>query len=122
MQATAMFCADGTMKRSGSTDRVPWWSFTKTALPIATLRLVEGGLVGSDDKLLGEAFSTRQLLRHEAGLPDYGGIARYHSDVAAGKRPWPMDHLLKAVDVSRLRYDRVQGGRIRTSASSELPN
>lgn len=105
MQATAIFCADGTIKRSGSTDRVPWWSFTKTALAIATLRLVEDGLVELDDKLPGEAFSTRQLLRHEAGLPDYGGIARYHSDVAAGKRPWPTDHLLKAVDVSRLRYD-----------------
>ncbi len=105
MQATAVICADGTMKLAGLTDRVPWWSFTKTVLSIATLRLVEDGLLDLDDKLPGEAFSTRQLLRHEAGLPDYGGIARYHSDVAAGKRPWPMDRLLKAMDVSRLRYD-----------------
>ena len=105
MQATAIIYADGAVTTAGLTDRVPWWSFTKTALAIATLRLVEDGLLELDDKLPGEAFNARQLLRHEAGLPDYGGIARYHSDVAAGKRPWPVDRLLEAVDVKRLRYD-----------------
>ena len=105
MQATAIVRADGTTKIAGLTDRVPWWSFTKTVLATATLRLVEDGLLELDDRLPGEAFSTRQLLRHEAGLPDYGGIARYHVDVAAGKRPWPVDRLLNAVDVRRLRYD-----------------
>ncbi len=105
MQATAIIDAEGAVMRTGSTDRVPWWSFTKTVLSIATLRLAEEGLLELDDKLPDEPFSTRQLLRHEAGLPDYGTIARYHSDVAAGKRPWPVDRLLEAVDVSRLRYN-----------------
>jgi len=105
MQATATICADGSVTAAGLTDRVPWWSFTKTGLAIATLRLAEDSLIDLDDKLPGEAFSVRQLLRHEAGLPDYGGIARYHSDVAAGKRPWPVDRLLDAVNVRRLRYE-----------------
>lgn len=104
MQATAIIRADEAVKTAGLTDLVPWWSFTKTALAIAILRLVEDGLLELDSKLPGEAFNTRQLLRLEAGLPDYGGIARYHSDVAAGKRPWPVDRLLEAVDVRRLRY------------------
>ena len=105
MKATAIIYADGAVTTAGLTDRVPWWSFTKTALAIATLRLVEDGLLELDDNLPGEAFNARQLLRHEAGLPDYGGIARYHSDVAAGRRPWPVDRLLEAVDIRRLRYD-----------------
>jgi CubicO group peptidase (beta-lactamase class C family) len=105
IESTAIISADGTARTTGLTDRVPWWSFTKTALAIATLRLVEDGLIGLDDKLPGEVFSARQLLRHESGLPDYGAIPRYHSDVAAGKRPWPVDHLLKAVEVSRSRYN-----------------
>lgn len=103
-RATAMIDADGTVTRSGSTDRVPWWSFTKTALSIAALRFVEGGALALDGKLPGQPFSLRQLLRHEAGLPDYGKIARYHADVATGKLPWPVDRLLGAVEADRLRY------------------
>lgn len=71
MQATAIVCVDKVVKTSGLTDRVPWWSFTKTALAIAVLLLVEDGLLQLDEKLPDEAFNTRQLLRHEAGLPDY---------------------------------------------------
>ena len=105
MQATAIIDANGTVTRSGSTDRVPWWSFTKTALSIATLRLAEEGMLELEEKLPGEPFSARQLLRHEAGLPDYGTIACYHRDAAAGRRPWSVGRLLAAVDVTRLRHD-----------------
>jgi len=105
MQATAIIYADGAETTAGLTDLVPWWSFTKTALAIATLRLVEDGLLALDEKVPGEGFNARQLLRHEAGLPDYGGIPRYHADVAAGKPPWPVDRLLEAVDIGRLRYE-----------------
>jgi CubicO group peptidase (beta-lactamase class C family) len=104
MQATAIICADGVVTTTGVADRVPWWSFTKTVLAVATLRLVENGSVDLDEKLPGEPFTARQLLRHEAGLPDYGSIPRYHADVASGVRPWAMDQLLEAVDVGRLRY------------------
>lgn len=105
MEVAAIIAADGTVTQTGPADRVPWWSFTKTALAIATLRLVEDGLLELDEKLPDEPFTTRQLLRHESGLPDYGGLPRYHADVAAGKAPWPTDRLLSAVDVTRLRYE-----------------
>jgi len=105
MQAIAIINADGGVTWSGSTDRIPWWSFTETVLSIATLRLMEEGALELDEKLPGELFSARHLLRREAGLPDYGGMARCHSDVAAGKQPWPVDRLLAAVDVARLRYE-----------------
>nr|WP_321986262.1 serine hydrolase domain-containing protein [uncultured Lichenicoccus sp.] len=105
MEAVAIVAPDGTVTRSGLSDRVPWWSFTKTALSIATLRLAEVGLLGLDDRLPGEPFTTRQLLRHEAGLPDYGSVTSYHSDVANGVPPWTLDRLLAAVDAARLRYE-----------------
>lgn len=94
----------GAVTLSGTTDRVPWWSFTKTALSIASLRLVERDALSLDGEIPGHPFSLRQLLRHEAGLPDYAAIARYQSDVAAGEVPWPVDRLLAAVDADRLRY------------------
>jgi CubicO group peptidase (beta-lactamase class C family) len=105
MHATAIIEANGTATSFGVTDRVPWWSFTKTALAIATLRLAEDGLLTLDNTLPGERYTARQLLRHEAGLPDYGGIALYQEDVAAGKQPWPVDRLLAAVEATRLRYE-----------------
>jgi CubicO group peptidase (beta-lactamase class C family) len=104
MEATAIIYADGVLTQSGITDCVPWWSFTKTVLSIAALRLVEKVTLSLDGELPGFPFSLRQLLRHEAGLPDYGGIAQYHSDVAAGKAPWPVEELLAIADAERLRY------------------
>ncbi len=59
----------------------PWWSFTKTALAATTLTLVRDGLIGLDDPILDQPFTLRQLLRHEAGLADYGELAEYHSAV-----------------------------------------
>src|SRR3546814_4115013 len=39
-----------------------------------------------------------------SGLPEYGGLARYHADVAAGAAPWPVDRLLAETEADRLRY------------------
>ncbi len=95
----------GELSTGGSPEAVPWWSFTKTVLAIAALRLVEAGAVSLDEKLDGEPFTLRQLLRHEAGLPDYGSLSRYHDDVAAGEEPWPVARLLAGLDADRLRYE-----------------
>lgn len=78
-------------------------------LSIATLRLVDQGSLALDDTLPGEPFTTRQLLRHESGLGDYGDLARYHADVAAGAAPWPVGYLLRAVDATSLRYRPGEG-------------
>jgi CubicO group peptidase (beta-lactamase class C family) len=59
----------------GVLDPVPWWSFTKTVLAVAALRLVERGVLSLDEKIAGEPFTLAHLLRHEAGFPDYGGLA-----------------------------------------------
>lgn len=73
---------------------VPWWSFTKTVLAATALSLVRDGLVGLDDPVLDQPFTLRQLLRHEAGLADYGELAEYHSAVKNSEPAWPADEMM----------------------------
>ena len=104
MDSSAYVDEGGKIVLGGHADPVPWWSFTKTVFAIAALRLVERGLLSLSDSIDGAGYCLAHLLRHEAGLPDYGGVARYHEDVEAGKAPWPVDRLLTAIDADRLRY------------------
>ena len=105
MLATATI-EGGNAPTTGGTDApVPWWSFTKTVLAAAALRLADHGKLDLDAPVEGRRFTLRQLLRHEAGLPDYGSISRYHEDVAAGKAPWPVSRMLAAVQADRLRFE-----------------
>jgi CubicO group peptidase (beta-lactamase class C family) len=105
MEARAIIRADGKAGTSGVTTSVPWWSFTKTALSVALLRLSEGGRIDLDKVVEGKPFTPAQLLRHEAGLPDYGSLAAYHADVEAGRTPWTVDVLMEATEADRLRYE-----------------
>jgi len=89
----------------------PWWSFTKTVLAAAALSLVRDGLIGLDDTLPEGPFTLRQLLRHEAGLADYGELTQYHATVAANEAPWPVDEMLHRLDATRLRYTPGDGWR-----------
>jgi len=109
MDSVAYIDEAGQISVSGIEGRVPWWSFTKTVLAIAALSLTERGLLALNEPVADEPFTLAHLLRHEAGLPDYGSIARYHDDVAAGKPPWPVERLLAASDASRLRFEPGQG-------------
>jgi CubicO group peptidase (beta-lactamase class C family) len=109
MQACAVVESDGTVKASGVIDPVPWWSFTKTALAIALLHLAETGHVALDETVDDAPYTARQLLRHESGLPDYGSLADYHADVAAGRPPWPLDRLLAETEATRLRFNPGEG-------------
>ncbi|MHA6494396.1 serine hydrolase domain-containing protein [Pseudomonas borbori] len=85
-------------------DRVPWWSFTKTVLAATALTLVRDGLVELDAQLPEGPFTLRQLLRHEAGLADYGELSEYHAAVARHEAPWSAADMLQRLDATRLRY------------------
>lgn len=91
--------------------RVPWWSFSKTAIAATALSLVRDGLVGLDDIVPEGPFTLRQLLRHEAGLADYGELADYHAAVAQHAAPWPAEEMLQRLDATRLRYTPGTGWR-----------
>jgi CubicO group peptidase (beta-lactamase class C family) len=83
---------------------VPWWSFTKTVLAGTALSLVRDGLIGLDDPLADQPFTLRQLLRHEAGLADYGELAEYHAAVTNSESAWSADEMMQRLDGTRLRY------------------
>lgn len=89
----------------GAQDLVPWWSFTKTVIAIAVLRLSELGAIHLDRPMAGRPYTPSQLLRHQAGLPDYGALSNYHADVAAGLDPWSPDRLLHGVKVDHLLFE-----------------
>jgi CubicO group peptidase (beta-lactamase class C family) len=88
---------------------VPWWSFTKTILATAALVLVRDGRLALDRAVATRPFTLRQLLQHQSGLADYGGLAAYHEAVAREDEPWPVSELLERTDAHRLRYEPGQG-------------
>ncbi|HYP70940.1 MAG TPA: serine hydrolase domain-containing protein [Variovorax sp.] len=92
------------LQGEGHDAMVPWWSFTKTVLSAAALSLVRDGLVRLDGAVPEGPFTLRQLLRHEAGLADYGELAEYHAAVAGGETPWPAEDMTQRLDAARLRY------------------
>lgn len=90
---------------------VPWWSFTKTVLSATALTLVRDGRLDLDASLPGNAFTLRQLLRHEAGLADYGELPEYHTAVANREPAWSAEEMMQRLDGHRLRYSPGAGWR-----------
>ena len=94
MRAAISIRGEAVVWRHGEAVDVPWWSFTKLVIATAALKLVEMGSLNLDRPLPGRAFTLRQILQHEAGLPDYGWLESYHSAVASGDKPWSADEII----------------------------
>lgn len=90
---------------------VPWWSFTKTVLAATALTLVRDGRLILDAPIDEKAFTLRQLLRHEAGLADYGELPEYHTAIANQEQAWHADEMMRRLDGYRLRYSPGAGWR-----------
>ena len=76
--------------------RVPWWSFTKTALATAALQLSRTRLFPSR-RADHDSFPLRCAncsSTVHAGVPDYGGLAAYHDAVRRGEKLWATGELL----------------------------
>ncbi|HEX4377546.1 MAG TPA: serine hydrolase domain-containing protein [Steroidobacteraceae bacterium] len=93
----------------GTDAAVPWWSFTKTVIAAAALTLVRDGRLALDECLSEQPFTLRQLLRHQAGLTDYGYLSEYHAAVSRGDEPWTQVDMLTRADARRLRYPPGEG-------------
>jgi CubicO group peptidase (beta-lactamase class C family) len=107
---SAWFLSDGASGSSGAASSVfPWWSFTKTAIAICALRLVEDGQLELDALRPHRPYTLRQLLQHRAGVPNYGALKAYHEAVARGDVPWSRERLLKAVAADRLDFPPGKG-------------
>jgi CubicO group peptidase (beta-lactamase class C family) len=84
---------------------VPWWSFTKTIIAAAALKLVgQGGLLLDAPIDDNNQYTLRHLLQHTSGLPDYGWLREYHAAVAARDDPWPESELLRRAKADELRF------------------
>ena len=78
--------------------RFPLYSITKTLIATLLLKLMEGEeSLGLGDTIqqrlpnfpVERPILLRQALNHTGGLPDYGGLARYHQDLREHPgRPW----------------------------------
>jgi CubicO group peptidase (beta-lactamase class C family) len=107
--STTVIDPKGGVNSTGTTDIVPWWSFTKTVLATALLRLSEEQEVHLHDPIAGCPYTPAHLLRHEAGLPDYGMLQDYQDDVARDLKPWSPDELLRRVEAERLLFPPGEG-------------
>jgi CubicO group peptidase (beta-lactamase class C family) len=109
---SAWIAADGAVSTSGAAEAIfPWWSFTKTVLAVAAMRLVEQGRLDLDALRPGKPFTLRQLLSHRAGVPNYGRLAAYHEAVARGDDAWSRERLLEAVGADALDFEPGAGWR-----------
>ncbi|ROM79038.1 serine hydrolase [Pseudomonas brassicacearum] len=110
-----MFCSLVSNGQPQTPDHVeltaPWWSFTKTVLAATALSLVRDGLIGLDNPIPDQPFTLRQLLRHEAGLADYGELEEYHAAVTNSESAWSADEMMQRLDGARLRYSPGTGWR-----------
>ena len=97
---TAVVAADGTATPTSAWAVVPWWSFGKTLIAAASLRLAEAGKLDLDACLPKRPYTLRQILRHRAGLPDYGGLPAYVEAIARGDAPWSDAELFAQVDAA----------------------
>jgi D-alanyl-D-alanine carboxypeptidase len=101
---TATVETTGALTTTSAREVVPWWSFTKTLIAAAALRLAEAGRLDLDARLRKRPYTLRQLLRHRAGLPDYGALPAYADAIAHGDAPWTDVELFTRLDAESLRF------------------
>ncbi len=96
----------------GTEDRFLVYSYTKTILACAALRLAGRGSLGLEDPLSrwipdaphAERIRIRHILAHTSGLPDYGGLAEYHAAVRSGEVPWTREEYFTRTQADRLLF------------------
>ncbi|QQP92488.1 beta-lactamase family protein [Skermanella sp. TT6] len=111
----------GTVGRDGAvaerSGRYLLYSFTKTLMAAAALRLVDRGRLDLDHLLeepavpgsIAGGITLRQLLHHDGGLADYGGIPEYNAAVKAGQEPWSDDEYWSRTGAGRRLFEPGRG-------------
>ena len=97
--------------------QLPVYSLTKTFIAALVLLAVQDGRLALEAPIArfrtdvpeGHRISLEQLLRHTAGLPDYGALPAYRRAVAAREAPWSFDRFAAATYRQGLIYPPSQG-------------
>jgi CubicO group peptidase (beta-lactamase class C family) len=100
----AVVNSEGSLEHGSSAAIVPWWSFTKTLIAVAALKLAEKRALALDEPVANRPYTPRQMLRHCAGLGDYGALADYHAAVEKSEEPWSDEEVFKRVPTDTLLY------------------
>jgi len=88
---------------------VAWWSFGKTVIASAVMLLVEKNILDLN-KTYGPLPGTlKQVLRHDAGYPDYGGVKAYHDAVTRNEQAWDFKTLIEKTGKSQSVFQPGQG-------------
>jgi CubicO group peptidase (beta-lactamase class C family) len=92
--------------------RMLLYSFSKTIVAAALLRLVARGMLALDrtpahwlpEFAPAGRITLRQLLQHTGGIADYGALAAYHEAVRAGDPPWSFAEFRARTAADQLRF------------------
>ena len=93
--------------------RVLLYSFTKSIMAAALLRMVAAGQINLTDALdrflpqhpVAAKITLGDVMAHISGLPDYGGLAEYHAAVRASSLPWSAEEFLARTNAGRLKFE-----------------
>jgi len=88
---------------------VPWWSFGKTVLATAVFKLIDQKKLDINKNYYGLKGTLKQLLRHEAGLPDYASSKLYHEAVLKNDMPWSFDDMVEITGSGKLLFEPGEG-------------
>ena len=88
------------------------YSFSKTIVAAALLRLVAEGRLGLQDTLArwwpevvpAGQLTLRDVMSHASGLPNYGGLADYHAAVRSFSQPWSESEFLSRTNANELLF------------------
>lgn len=104
-----MYCILNKGTQKDNDQIVPWWSFGKVVLACAIMKLVEQGKLDLNRCYFENAGTLEQLLRHEAGYPDYNNSKVYHQAVNSKTPPWDFETLIAKTDTKKLIYEPGKG-------------
>ena len=99
-------------------DRFLIYSLTKTFIAAAVLKLADTRLIDLDAPFASylsnvpysSEFSTRQLLNHTSGVPDYGVLPEYHAVVKQrGVHPWSFQEFIERTLLKGLSFEPGKG-------------
>lgn len=86
---------DGVLTSNYKDELVPWWSFGKTVLATAILKLVELDKLDLNEKYFNNEATLFQILRHEGGYGDYAYGPTYQRAVDAKESPWSYEEMIE---------------------------